>query len=282
MYECKIKNHNGEVLNLSTSSKYSLYKITGLQPPASAVNTSNNATSDGVTVNSVRVDKRNIVLYVAIEDDVERSRLELYKYFPLKQTITLYFKNGSRDVYIEGTVELIEIDLFSSKQVAQISIICPKPYFKGVNDLISYFSDVSAMFEFPFSIPKTGVEFSAITQNVRKSIINAGDVSSGVIIDLYAIGKIVNPIIYDVMKRTHIKLIFTMEAGDHIIINTNHGEKSITLVRGGISTNIIGYMYPDSSWLALEAGDNVFTYDCDSGNSNLQLTFTSPVLYGGV
>ena len=166
--------------------------------------------------------------------------------------------------------------------MAQISIICSKPYFKGVNDLISYFSDVSAMFEFPFSIAKAGVEFSAITQNVRKSIINAGDVSSGVIIDLYAIGKIVNPIIYDVMKRTHIKLTFTMEAGDHIIINTNHGEKSITLVRAGEPTNIMGYMFPDSSWLTLEAGDNVFTYDADSGNSNLQIPFTAPVLYGGV
>lgn len=282
MYECKIKNPNGEVLNLSTSSKYTLYKITGLQPPASAVNTSNNATSDGVTVNSVRVDKRNLVLYIALESDVEQSRLQLYKYFPPKKTITVYFKHGSRDVCIEGVVETIELDHFSSKQVAQISIICPKPYFKAVNDLITYFSDVSSMFEFPFSIPKAGVEFSAITTNVRKSIINTGDVASGLLIDLYAIGTVVNPIIYDVFKRTHIKLTFTMEAGDHVIINTNHGEKSITLVRAGESTNVMGYMYPDSSWLTLEAGDNVFTYDCESGNSNLQITFTTSVLYGGV
>lgn len=282
MYECKIKNPTGEVLNLSTSSKYTLYKITGLQPPASAVNTSNNATSDGVTVNSVRVDKRNLVLYIALESDVEQSRLQLYRYFPLKKTITVYFKHGSRDVYIEGTVELIEVDHFSSKQVAQISIICPKPYFKAVNDLITYFSDVSALFQFPFSVSKVGMEISAITTNVRKSIINAGDVASGIIIDLYAIGTVVNPILYDVFKRTHIKLMFTMEAGDHVIINTNHGEKSITLVRAGESTNIMGYMFPDSSWLTLEAGDNVFTYDCESGNSNLQITFTTPVLYGGV
>jgi len=282
MYECKVKNHVGEVLNLSTSSKYTLYKITGLQPPASAVNTSNNATSDGVSVNSVRVDKRNIVLYMALNGDIEESRINLYKYFPLKKTITIFFKHGSRDVYIKGMVELIECDLFAQRQVAQISVICPQPYFKAVNDIVSYFSDVSALFEFPFSISEAGVEFSAITTNVRKSIINAGDVPSGAVIDLYAIGTVVNPVIYDVMKRTHIKLTFTMEAGDHVIINTNHGEKSITLVRAGVSTNIMGYLYPSSSWLTLESGDNVFTYDCDSGNSNLQITFSSSVLYGGV
>lgn len=282
MYECKVKNHFGEVLNLSTSSKYTLYKITGLQPPASAVNTSNNATSDGVTINSVRVGKRNIVLYIALEGDVERNRINLYKYFPLKQTVTIYFKNSSRDVCIEGTVELINCDFFVKKQVVQVSIICPQPYFKAINDVVSYFSDVSALFQFPFSISGTGVELSAITTNIRKSIINAGDVASGMLIELYAIGTVVNPIIYDVLKRTHIKLTCTMEAGDTIVINTNHGQKSITRVRAGVSSNIMGCMYPSSSWLTLEAGDNVFTYDCEAGNSNLQITVTTPVLYGGV
>lgn len=282
MYECKVKNHNGEVLNLSTSSKYTLYKITGLQPPASIVNMANNATSDGVTVNSVRVDKRNIVLYIALKGDIEQSRINLYKYFPLKKTVTIYFKNGSRDVCIDGQVEFLECDLFAVRQVAQISLICPQPYFKAINDIVSYFSEISNLFSFPFSMPESGVELSAITTNIRKSIINSGDIASGLVIDLYAIGTVVNPVIYDVFKRTHIKLTLIMEANDHIIINTNHGNKSITLIRGGVSSNVIGYMYPDSSWLTLESGDNVFTYDAESGVSNLQLTFTSSVLYGGV
>lgn len=282
MYECKVKNHFGEVLNLSTSSKYTLYKITGLQPPASAVNTSNNATSDGVTINSVRVDKRNIVLYIALEGDVEANRINLYRYFPLKQTVTIYFKNGKRNVCIEGTVELINCDFFVKKQVVQVSVICPQPYFKAINDVVSYFSDVSALFQFPFSISETGIELSAITNNIRKSIINAGDVACGVIIELYAIGTVVNPIIYDVLKRTHIKLMCTMETGDTIVINTNHGQKSIERIRAGVSSNIMGCLYPTSTWLTLEAGDNVFTYDCETGNSNLQITMTTPVLYGGV
>lgn len=282
MYECRVKNNNGEVLNLTTSSKYTLYKITGLQPPVSMINTSTNATSDGVTENSVRVDKRNIVLYIALEGDIEESRINLYKYFPLKKTITIYFKNGRRDVRIEGKVELIECDLFSNRQVAQISVICPQPYFKAINDIVSYFSEISKLFEFPFSIPASGIEFSAITTNIRKSIINSGDVPSGLIIDMYAIGTVVNPVIYDVFKRTHIKLMLTMEANDRIIINTNQGKKSVTLIRGGVATNVLGHLYPDSTWLTLEAGDNVFTYDTESGTSNLQLTFTSSVLYGGV
>lgn len=281
-YELKVKNHNGEVLNLSTSPMYQVYKITGLQPPAVSINTSSNATTDGSTVNSVRVGNRNIVIYMTLEGDVEESRIELYKYFPLKKSVTVYFKNGKRDVCIEGQVEVIECDQFTKKQIAQVSLLCPQPYFKAVDELVSYFDEVSALFSFPFSMTAEGNELSRITSNIRKSIINSGDVESGLIIDLYAIGTVVNPVIYDVFRRTHLKLNFTLGVGDHVVINTNMGSKSITLIRAGISSNLLGYMLPDSTWLTLGAGDNVFTYDADDGKSNLQLVFTASILYGGV
>lgn len=282
MYELNIKNPSGEVLNLSANKNYTVYKIEGLQPPAVAINSSTNITTDGVKINSLKVEQRNIVIYMAIEGNIEANRINLYRYFPLKQTTTLYFKNGTRDVYIEGTVELIECDFFAQRQVAQISIICADPYFKAVDELVSYFSNISSLFEFPFSMTASGEEISAITSDVRKSIINTGDVASGIIIELYAIGDVVNPIIYDVFKRTHIKLMLTMEQNDLIIINTNSGKKAITLIRAGVSSNALGYMYPDSSWFELESGDNVFTYDAENGKANLQLTFRTSVLYGGV
>lgn len=282
MYELKVKNDRGEVLNLSTSPIYNVYKVTGLQPPAVAINSSINATTDGSTVNSLRTGTRNIVLYMTLEGDVEKSRINLYRYFPLKKRITLYFKNGSRDVSIDGYVEVIECDQFTKKQVAQISLLCPQPYFKAVDELISHFNEVSALFEFPFAMPAEGIEISRITTNIRKSIINTGDVPSGLIIELYAVGEVVNPVIYDAFKRTNFRLRFTMKKGDRIVINTNTGAKTVTLTRDGVTTNIMGYMTPDSTWLTLEAGDNVFTYDSESDNANLQLIFTASVLYGGV
>jgi hypothetical protein len=73
-----------------------------------------------------------------------------------------------------------------------------------------------------------------------------------------------------------------MLASDTIVINTNVGEKSIELIRDGMSYNVLGNMSQDSTWFVIESGDNIFTYDADSGNSNLQLTFTASILYGGV
>jgi len=282
MYSLKVENARGEALELTGNPDYTVFKIEGLAPPQATINSSVNTTTDGSNINSVRLENRNIVIYATIEGDVEANRINLYKYFPVKKSIKLYFTNRSREVYIEGKVELIECDLFANRQVAQISIICTKPYFKAVDELVTMFSDVSALFEFPFSIGAAGVEISAITTNIRKSIINTGDVDTGVVIKLFAVGSIINPVIYDVLKRTYMRLNFTMLAGDTIIINTNVGEKSIELIRDGVSVNAMGYMAQGSTWFVLESGDNVFAYDAASGTSNLQLTFTTAVLYMGV
>ena len=282
MYSLKVENDRGITLELTNNPKYNVFKIEGLNPPKATINSSVNTTTDGSSINSVRLENRNIVIYTTIEGDVEANRINLYKYFPVKKQVKLYFNNGTRNIYICGTVELIECDLFSNRQVAQISIICPRPYFKDVKDLVTLFSDVSQMFEFPFSISKAGVEFSAITVNQRRSIINTGDVETGVIIKLFSTGTVVNPVVYDVLKRTQLKINFTMLPSDTLVINTNVGEKSIELIRDGVSYNALGYMAQDSTWFTIESGDNVFTYDADSGNSNLQLTFTTSVLYSGV
>lgn len=282
MYELTVKNASGEVLNLSTSKDYIVYKIDGLAPPKANISSSVNAIDDGSKINNKRLGNRNIVIYTTIEGEIEKNRINLYKYFTPKSAVTLMFKNETRDVKIDGVVELIECDLFAKKQVAQISIICPNPYFHSAENYTESFSDVQTLFAFPFSISKSGIPFSNLSTNVRKSIVYTGDVQTGMIIELFANGTVVKPIIYDVLKKTHMALNFTMLKSDKIIINTNPNQKSISLVRNGVSTNALGYLIPDSTWLSLQAGDNMFTYDAESGNSYLQITFTTSILYGGV
>ena len=101
-------------------------------------------------------------------------------------------------------------------------------------------------------------------------------------IELYAWGEVVNPKLYDVTNNKQMVINVTMQPHDKIVIDTTYGNKSITLIRNGEKSNILGYIRPDSKWFVLSAGDNVFTYDCDEGNMNLKVLFTVPVLYSGV
>lgn len=282
MYEFKVKNSRGEELNLTTTDKYTLYKIDGLQPPAVNISSSSNSNTDGITVNNVKVDKRNIVIYLTVNGDVETNRINLYKYFPLKDAVMLYYKNDTRDVSIKAYVELMECDFFAMRQIVQISLICPQPYFKEAEELVTTFSDVTPTFEFPFSIDSEGIEFSTITTNIRKAIINSGDVESGIIITLTASTAVTNPTIYDVYSRTQMSFNMTLQQNDQLIIDTYSGEKSIRLLRNGVYSNAIGYLVPNSTWLTLKSGENLFTYEADSGESGLMIEFRTSVLYGGV
>ena len=171
MYSLSVKNAIGETLTLSSNPNYTVYKIDGLAPPKATINSSINATEDGSVINSAKVESRNIVIYMTIEGDVEANRIALYKYFTPKRSVELFFRNGTRNVYIEGMVEVVECDLFANKQIAQISIICSKPYFKSVENLIVSFSEIITNFSFPFSIIESGMELSTLNANARKSII---------------------------------------------------------------------------------------------------------------
>ena len=282
MYSLSVKTSQGKLFSLTDSPDYIVYKIEGLEPPQASLITSVNTTIDGSVLNSARVESRNLVIYAAINGDIEKNRIRLYSLFPVKKTVEVFFKNGSRDVSISGTVEMIQCDLFAQRQVAQISILCTEPYFKSVAEFVSTFSDITALFEFPFSIPSAGVEFSAITPNVRKVIVNTGDVESGIIIQLHASGTVVNPTLYNITTGERFSLNVTMENTDTIIIDTNTRHKTITKIRNGVQSNILGLLRLDSDWLTLGAGENVYTYDCESGSNNLQIIFTTNQLFMGV
>lgn len=71
-------------------------------------------------------------------------------------------------------------------------------------------------------------------------------------------------------------------AGDDIVICTVKGNKSITLIRGGKSTNILNCLEKNADWFQLAKGDNIFAYTAQSGGSNLQFKIENRIVYEGV
>ena len=262
---------------------WSVRGVSGLNPPNATMSIASITTNDGSILNNSRIESRNLVFNIMLDGNIESSRINLYKYFRVKQKCKIYYKNGLRDVYIEGYVESFEDDFFVQRQEAQISIMCYQPFFNAVNDLVVDLSVVLANFEFPFDIESTGKEFSTIERTHECVLTNEGDVDNGVIIEMRATGTVTNPIIYNAETREFIGLNYTMIAGDLITINTNVGEKSVKLQRNGIETNIINYLKKDSTWLKIFVGDNVYTYVCDDNTEDfLNIKFIHTHQYAGV
>ena len=148
MYSLSIENYKNEILNLTETKNYTFFKIEGLSVPIANISQSENSNEDGGIINNIRISSRNLLIYVYINPDIEANRTNLYRYFLPKKNVKVYFANKTRNVFIEGIVESIECDLFTNKQLAQISIICPNPYFCDINKKITQFSNVKSLFSF--------------------------------------------------------------------------------------------------------------------------------------
>ena len=123
MFKFSVQNDKGEALELTDNPNYNVVKITGLTPAGCTINTAAVTGMDGEELNSIRINKRNITITIIPEYPIEENRNLLYRYFPEKKKIRLFYENDTRSVYIDGYVESMEIDLFVIRETFQISIL---------------------------------------------------------------------------------------------------------------------------------------------------------------
>jgi hypothetical protein len=104
------------------------------------------------------------------------------------------------------------------------------------------------------------------------------------IIELYARTAVSNPKIYNYITQDFIGINYTMQQADLITIDTRQGQKSVTLLRGGVETNLFNYVIKDSTWLQLPANGGTFVYEVGEGydTADLAVTFKHYNMYEGV
>lgn len=306
IYSIVVTNYLGDRIKLELGkpdvSGFLIKSITGLGPAKANVNTTEVSTNDGSLFNSARLSQRNIVLDMVFintvyGESIEDLRQKSYKYFPLKKSVELTIETDNRYVKTTGYVESNEPNIFSSQEGTQISIICPDPYFYSAgedgNNVTNFYS-IDPMFEFPFSnesLDEPLLVFGEIQIKTEGVITYHGDSEIGVMIYIHAIGPATNINIYNTETREVMRIntekisSLTGEgivASDDIVINTAKGEKSITLIREGVSYNILNCLDKNTDWFTLAKGDNIFAFTADSGVTNLQFRVENKVIYEGV
>lgn len=251
-------NKSNETLTITQNNKYSLISVSGITPPTANINTSELATKDGSIFNSSKVKNRNIVLTIVFNNDPEAARLDLYKYFRVKQYIKLNISTTNRSVFTEGYVESMQIDVNEQRQRAQISIICPEPYFK--------------------SVTPTQITFTSNPQTIK----NESDEDVGFVATFTASGAVENVSLSNDTTGAEFGLTYNLQSGDVLVIDTRTGEKGVKLTRSGVVTNLINYITASTDWVTLLVGNNAISYAADSGVANLSLTVTLQPIFEGV
>lgn len=287
MFTAKIENSSGNVLTLTGNEPvYQVIDITGLNSPNAQINTTTIVGLDGAVFNSSKLETRNLVLTIKINGNVETNRLLLYSYFRTKDWCKFYYSNNSLDVSIEGYVESVECNLFTNNEIAQISILCPYPYFRSLSEVIEDSSNVLKMFVFPFSINiGEPIIISNLDSETGVAVYNGSESETGVVVYLDFHNSASSIEIKNVITGDDFEINYSFLENDTVIINTNKGKKSITLLRNGVISNIFSALQAGSVFFQLLPGVNNFQYLVNgsaTNNDDVTITFRYYNIYRGV
>ena len=233
------------IRNLTPKDSLLLSKVTGLNPPN--VNLFIGEYSrDGGIYQGRRVESRNVVLTIdlnpnpALGETVSGLRDLLYRTFMDPQVSADYSQiilreDDGRSRYLVGYVETFESEIFSKETTVQISMICPDPYIRDLQETV--LSNELGWLTVPFEYAGTAEAGFEVTINVNTA----------------------TPVLTLANNGRTMVVTYPFLPGDVVDFNTNRGSRQVTLTRSDLQVSLLAQLSPLSRWLELHSQANSMT-----------------------
>lgn len=258
------------ILGITTKSSLLIRKVTGLNPPDVDLFIGDYS-RDGGTYQGRRVGSRNVVMTLdlnpnpALGETVSGLRDLLYKTFidPLVNAdyIELLLHDEAGNIRnLAGYTEKFETEIFDIETMAQISMICPDPYIRDLNETVLN-NAASTWVSVPFTYGGTAETGFEVELNVSATTTALNLKNNG--------------------QTMLLNLSPALTSGDVVYINTNRGYRDIRkstltavnamkasypnenlsriwtrLVNAGSALPLVGSLDPTSRWLELHSQSN--------------------------
>jgi len=286
----------GDVLPLVNNPLFHLTHIDGHTTASTKIASAVVGGIDGDTVNNIQANPRTIIIDLQPRSgvDVEQAKRAILNVVKLKQQGGLIWTQNERTVSITGIVESVNMPRWTNATVMQITLHCEQPFWEDIDDVIKQINEAINLHYFTnrpaemLYFPEDGLPLGEYDTIRTKSFHNYGDVAVGLEIRILAHDTVTNPIIYDKsgnyfgigyeyesdsggagIGTAWVSHPLIMKAGDEVIVTTHKGRKTVKY--NGV--NIFDKIKPNSTWLQLETGDNVFTINSDDDNiSNMSFS----------
>lgn len=243
--------------------------IEGLGPVKAEIASTPFATGRGDLYQGSSTGKRNIVMTLGlnpnwVDQTMASLRQLLYRYFMVETWATLrFFTDELPVVTIRGVVESFEPNIFAEDPEIQISILCPKPDFFGVDAtlvrgtvddgsneiVIDYEGTAPTGFELRIQSTPALVSYSG-----NMDIINQ---AMGVVPQVFRLRSIqVSPSIY-------------------LQLNTVRSTRRVysVTIPGAVEVNILAKMETDSNWPEFLPGENLLSVGADLAGQKWTLAY---------
>lgn len=313
MFSFQLENESGNIVDINDGLNYEVISFSGLNPPPASLFTSKSPNRKGLKYNGSTLDERNVIINIKILGNIEQNRNALYPWVDTEQYCKIRYRNGVKNVYCEGYVQDCPIDLCTDNEVINLAIVCPDPFLKEFNEIITDVSTLLKQFTFPFAIAhdstvtrtaknlyiladgteeyredavvtmNRGVPFSTVRSSNVTNVFNAG-AETGARITVKCNSDITNLVIFDASNTTRrFALKTTLYEGEVIIIDTETSPKTCKRYRpDGTVENMLKYTVPVPTWFTLKKGNNFFGYTADEGTASAEITVGYTNKYLGV
>lgn len=237
--------------------------IQGLDPVAASIGAVPLGSSDGEVFTGSSVRSRNIVLTVHPNPDwsnwtFEGLRRLLYAYFMPKQDARLvFYSDDMPTVDIQGVVESVTANPFSSDPELLVSIICTDPYFKTISP-----------------ITLSGENGDIVDIDYK------GNIESGVQI---RVDWVSNPEPTSV-KIQNLEIVIedpsVLSSTQYLQVSSLPKDKYIKRFEEAVEESLLSFVKAGSEWPTLVPGDNQFTVITDAGTQIWELQYSER--FGGL
>lgn len=158
---------------------------------------------------------------------------------------------------------------------------CADPMFSTKSGILTQIASILPKFHFPLIIPQgKGIILGLRQPDLLATIVNDGDIDTGMVIEFSCNTTVVNPSLLHVGTQEFVKINKTITPGETITVSTVSGNKYVRGYHDGQTENYFKYWDWDSTWLQMYRGVNVLKYDADEGVDGLSasVTFTPKLL----
>lgn len=205
--------------------------------------------------------------FEAQQEIIEQNKVTLNRLLNPLRTLRIV----AGEYYLEGRVSTLPKYSTSEEENNEVmckftvEFTCFNPMFRKLNANTILFTEREDKFRFPWVIKKTGNIFGVIIRNSLMTVTNSGDIETGAIIEMIAEGgEVKNPSFFDAETNEMIKIEYTLQSGDRLIINTNTGSESVTVMKEDSGEEVVlGYMTDDSVFVQIKRGLGTYGYSAD-------------------
>lgn len=236
--------------------------------------TSANVLTDGSTLVSKRVSEceRDVSVVYDGDGDPRAVRDEALSFFNPKHSFEAHveYLGVTRWCECELADVLFRINDESWPCVGDFTLLCLDPYMRGEDIHDETMQDAIPMFTFPFTCFMEGPGVSAgCVSSFRvydglNTVVNGGGIPAPFRISAKFTGGVKNPT-FNVNDK-HVTVVYSFKDGDELVLDFMAAPPRVTLN----GENSIQRCTRDSTFvgMVLDVGDNVFTYEVESGDVN--------------